>query len=60
MSLSSRCKGLVVLLAAAWGGWYWIFIMQRSARINTLNGARLFGRDGISTALSWITARSSC
>ena len=49
-------KGLIVLLAAAWGSWYWVFVMQRPRlRINTLGMMLAFlGAIAISTALSWI------
>jgi signal transduction histidine kinase len=49
-------KGLVVLLAAAWGGWYWVFVMQRTRlRFNTLGRVFVFlGAIAVSTALSWI------
>jgi len=49
-------KGLIVLLAAAWGLWYWFFVMQRTRlRINTLGMVLAFlGAIAISTALSWI------
>lgn len=49
-------KGLIVLLAAAWGLWYWVFVMQRPhLRISTLGMMLAFlGAIAISTALSWI------
>jgi signal transduction histidine kinase len=54
-SLQLSQKGLVVLLAAAWGGWYWVFIMQRTRlQINRLGMMLSFlGAVAISTALSW-------
>jgi signal transduction histidine kinase len=49
-------KGLIVLLAAAWGGWYWVFVMQRTRlRFNTLGRVLSFvGVIAVSTALSWL------
>ena len=49
-------KGLIVLLAAAWGSWYWVFIMQRTRlRFNTLGMAIAFvGAIAVSATLSWL------
>ena len=55
-SLPLLQKGLVVLLAAAWGGWYWVVVMQRTRlRFNTLGTVIAFvGAIAVSAALSWI------
>ena len=49
-------KGLVLLLTAAWGGWYWVFVMQRThLRFNNRQLMFAFlGAIGVSTALTWI------
>lgn len=54
-SLQPLQKGLVVLLTATWGGWYWVFVMQRThLQINRLGMMLSFlGAIAISAALSW-------
>ena len=54
-SLQPLQKGLVVLLTATWGGWYWVFVMQRTRlQINRLGMMLSFlGAIAISAALSW-------
>ena len=54
-SLQPLQKGLVVLLTATWGCWYWVFVMQRTRlQINRLGMMLSFlGAIAISAALSW-------